>query len=53
MPQAVPAIIVAAGQTVVVGAITAKIVAAFVINVALSGFEFNEKGERWVALKRA
>lgn len=36
MPQAVPAIIIAAGQAIVAGAITAQIITAFVVNVGLA-----------------
>src|SRR5262249_13334028 len=52
MPKAVPAVIVAVGQAVVARGITAGIIKAFVINVALSGFEvLDENGQRWIALK--
>lgn len=51
MPQAVPAILIAAAGTAGV-ALGSQILVTFVINVALSGFEFDENGDRWVALKR-
>jgi hypothetical protein len=53
MPQAIPAILIAAGQAIVAGAVTAQILWGFIINVGLAGFEHvDEDGYRWVAVRR-